>query len=78
MLTVKGRKGFPILRFLPVGKPLICQISLRVHVRGRGEQEYHSRAYAIRIIGETTELLVADKNRKLLWINTEYLEVVEA
>jgi hypothetical protein len=74
MLMVRGRKGFPILRLLP-GKPLLCQISLRVHVKA--EQEYHSQAYAIRVNGSVTELLVADKNRQLLWIDTGHIEVVE-
>jgi hypothetical protein len=74
MLMLKGRKGLPILRLL-AGKPLMCQVSLRVHVKA--EQEYHSQAYAIRINGEVTELLVADKNRKLLWLSTEFIEVVE-
>lgn len=53
----------------------MCQISLRVHVKA--EQEYHSQAYAIRVNSEMTEVLVADKNRQLLWIDTENLEVVE-
>jgi hypothetical protein len=74
MLMLRGRKGLPILRLL-AGKPLLCQISLRVHVKG--EQEYHSQAYAIRVNGAVTELLVADKNRKLLWLDTKHLEVVE-
>lgn len=48
---------------------------MRVHIKA--EQEYHSQAYTIRVNGNVTELLVADKNRKLLWIDTEHLEVVE-
>jgi hypothetical protein len=74
MLMLRGRKGLPILRLLS-GRPLMCQISMRVHVKA--EQEYHSRAYAIRVNGNVTELLVADKDRKLLWLDTERLEVVE-
>ncbi|MBN1128270.1 MAG: hypothetical protein JXA71_04755 [Chitinispirillaceae bacterium] len=53
----------------------MCQILIRVHVKA--EQEYHSQAYAIRVNGEITELLVADKNGKLLWIDTDHLEVIE-
>jgi hypothetical protein len=69
------------LRLLPsfkvrFGKPMIAQISLRVHVK-KAEQEYHSQAYAIRVNGDATELLVADKNKKLLWLDTEHIEVVE-
>ena len=74
MLMLRGRKGLPILRLLS-DKPLMCQISLRVHVKA--EQEYHSQAYAIRVNGGVTELLVADKNRQLVWIDTEHIEAVE-
>jgi hypothetical protein len=48
---------------------------MRVHVKA--EQEYHSQAYAIRMIGNTTELLIADKNQKLVWLDSARLEVVE-
>jgi hypothetical protein len=66
------------LRLLPkvrIGKQMMAQISIRVHVKM--EQEYHSQSYAIRVIGDTTELLVADKDKKLIWVNTAQLEVVE-
>jgi hypothetical protein len=74
MLMLRARKGLPILRLLS-GKPLMCQISMHVHVKG--VSEYHSHAYAIRVNGDVTQLLVADKDRKLLWLDTEHLEVVE-
>jgi|WetSurMetagenome_2_1015567.scaffolds.fasta_scaffold58392_3 hypothetical protein len=56
-------------------EPLLCQISLRVHVRTG--QEYHSKAYAVRVIADTTELLIADQFHKLIWIDIAKVEVVE-
>jgi hypothetical protein len=56
-------------------KPLIAQVSLRVHVKD--DQEYHSHAYAMRVTGEKTELLVIDKNRKFTWFAIEHLEDID-
>jgi len=56
-------------------KPLIAQVSLRVHVKD--DQEYHSHAYAMRVTGEKTELLVIDKNSKFTWFAIEHLEGID-
>ena len=56
-------------------RPLLCQVSLRVHIRT--DEEYHSRAYAIRVTPDTTELLIADQFHKLTWIDMARVEVVE-
>lgn len=58
-----------------LGKPLLAQISMRVHVKA--EQEYHSQAYAIRVNGDVTELLVVDKDHKFIWVNIAHLEAVD-
>lgn len=55
--------------------PLLCQVSLRVHIKT--DVEYHSRAYAIRMTADTTELLIADQFHKLIWIDMARIEVVE-
>ena len=56
-------------------KPIIAQVTMHIHVKA--EQEYHTCAYAVRVTGDKTELLVADKNQKLIWLDTVQLEVVE-
>lgn len=71
---MKKLQLLPLIR-IRAGKPLLAQISLRVHIKA--DQEYHSHAYAIRINGDVTELLVADKDRKLIWLNSRQLEVVD-
>jgi hypothetical protein len=68
------------IRFLPAlmvrpRKSLLAQVSIRVHVKA--EQEYHSHAYAMRVTGDITELLVVDKNKKLHWLGIEHIEVVD-
>jgi hypothetical protein len=55
--------------------PLLCRVSLRVHIRSG--HEYHSNAYAVRVAGDTTELLVADQFHKLMWIDIAEVEAVE-
>ena len=72
MLRILQMRLLPVLRS---ARPMMTQISLKVHVKT--EQEYHSRAYAIRVFGDTTELLVSDKNKKLNWVDMALLDAVE-
>lgn len=56
--------------------PMLAQISLRVHVKT--EHEYHTHAYAIRVADDVTELLIADKENKIVWMNVSQIEGVES
>lgn len=56
-------------------KPMLAQVSMRVHVKT--EHEYHSHAYAIRVVDNKTDLLIADKNNKIIWMDIAQLEAVE-
>ena len=67
-------KILPLLR-KRVETPIVAQVSLRVHVKD--DQEYHSHAYAMRVTGDKTELLVIDKNRKFIWFDIEHLEGID-
>jgi hypothetical protein len=53
----------------------LCQISLRVHVKA--DAEYHSQAYAVRMMADKTEFLIADQSHKLFWIDIARVEAVE-
>jgi hypothetical protein len=74
MAKLKILGAIPSLRLLP-GKPLLCQISMRVHVKT--EQEYHSQAYALRMNGASTEFLIADPDHRPTWIDMTKIEIVE-
>jgi hypothetical protein len=68
------------LRLLPFTKlrsfkPLLAQVTMRVNVKT--EHEYHSYAYAIRVIDNKTELLMSDKDNEVIWMDISQLEAVE-
>jgi hypothetical protein len=56
-------------------KPMLAQISMRVHVKK--EHEYHSHAYAIRVVDNKTDLLIADKDNKIIWIDIAQVEIID-
>lgn len=56
-------------------KPMLAQISMRVHVKK--EHEYHTHAYAIRVVDNKTDLLIADKDNKIIWMDIAQVEIVD-
>jgi hypothetical protein len=56
-------------------KSMLAQISMRVHVKNG--HEYHSQAYAIRVVDNKTELLIADSDNKIIWMDIAQLDAVD-
>ena len=61
-MKFKKMEKLPSMKLLP-RKPLMCQVYMQVHIKE--EQEYHFRAYVIRVNGASTEFLIADLDHKL-------------
>lgn len=74
MLKIKMLETLPSFKLLP-GKPVMCQVSMRLHIID--EREYHSNAYALRVNGTSTEFLVVTPDHIPKWIDISKVQVIE-